>query len=304
MRVGTNMALYFYARDDKNMMDDCEIIRRLKEIGFETIDYVFTEMTRPEYILRGDDWQYRVDRVADALAKYGMKASQVHLPFVGKGVRKWDDRFQVSGFVDFYEESMRRAYLAAEMLQAPWAVAHCEINTMSYYTSAYALNYNRNYFDPYVELGIKHGVGTAFENMFQGVLSWQRVRYCACYEELIEFVDSYQDSRVGICWDFGHANVMHVDQSVALREVGKRLKCVHVDDNLGENDQHLLPFMGNVDWPAIMPVLKEIGYEGDLSLETGPITKKAPRALQPSYVKAAYDSICYLRKLTGLEEKA
>ena len=72
---------------------------------------------------------------------------------------------------------------------------------------------------------------------------------------------------MGICWDFGHANLMGIDQREALRVMGKRLKATHVADNSGKLDDHILPFQGNVNWRSILPVLSEIGYEGDLTFE-------------------------------------
>ena len=92
--------------------------------------------------------------------------------------------------------------------------------------------------------------------------------YCQHYDELIELVDSYNDPMVAVCWDTGHANGMKFDQARAIRTIGKRLKNLHINDNHNCNrDEHLLPFMGTVDWPAVMKALADIDYEGDLTLE-------------------------------------
>jgi sugar phosphate isomerase/epimerase len=94
--------------------------------------------------------------------------------------------------------------------------------------------------------------------------------YCSAADELCELVDALKDPRVGICWDFGHGNLNKLDQEKSLRAIGKRLKALHVDDNHGWADEHLLPFQGNVPWTALMPVLREIGYEGDMTMEVSP----------------------------------
>jgi sugar phosphate isomerase/epimerase len=52
-----------------------------------------------------------------------------------------------------------------------------------------------------------------------------------------------------------------------IRSLGSRLKCVHIDDNMGVLDEHLIPFRGNIRWEAVIPVLKEINFPGVLDLE-------------------------------------
>ena len=69
---------------------------------------------------------------------------------------------------------------------------------------------------------------------------------------------------------------MGIDQREALRVMGKRLKATHVADNSGKLDDHILPFQGNVNWRSILPVLSEIGYEGDLTFEIHNSTSRLP----------------------------
>ena len=58
--------------------------------------------------------------------------------------------------------------------------------------------------------------------------------------------------------------------------MGKRLKATHVADTSGKLDDHILPFQGNVNWRSILPVLSEIGYEGDLTFEIHNSTSRLP----------------------------
>ena len=62
--------------------------------------------------------------------------------------------------------------------------------------------------------------------------------------------------------------------------VGSRLKALHVNDNAGGRpDEHLPPYMGSVDWDSHIPVLKEIGYDGDFNYEVLP--RRVPEELIP-----------------------
>jgi sugar phosphate isomerase/epimerase len=73
-----------------------------------------------------------------------------------------------------------------------------------------------------------------------------------------------------MCIDTGHANNSGVHVPSFIRLAGDRLKCTHVNDNLGDKDTHLPPFMGTVDWRGVMSALRELGYDGDFSCEIGP----------------------------------
>ena len=102
-------------------------------------------------------------------------------------------------------------------------------------------------------------------------------------DELIELVDSFGSPAAGICWDFGHAHSVYRDQAKALRKIGHRLKATHVQDNRGNLDGHLIPFIGgNIRWEEIMPALVEIGYTGDFIFETHRFTQNLPEALRAS----------------------
>lgn len=110
-------------------------------------------------------------------------------------------------------------------------------------------------------------------------------------------VDSFHDKKVGICWDFGHTNEQKLNQQVALRAIGHRLKNLHINDNSGIRDEHLLPFLGTINWNDIIPVLAEIDYDGDLTFETGMMTRHAAREIQDAYIDATVACSKYLLKI-------
>ena len=147
------------------------------------------------------------------------------------------------------------------------------------------------------------GCGIAIENMadsYGGPKNPHRRpggSYCSTHVELCELVDSFHVDNVGICWDFGHAALMGIDQREALRYMGKRLKATHVADNNGMKDDHILPFQGSLDWRSILPVLGEIGYEGDLTYEIHSSTSRLPDELVDPMAKMCHDVGRYLLSL-------
>ena len=297
MKCGSRHNIFRVASDDNRKGTVAEAIKLLHDAGFATIDLGLGNIGDEDFVLAGDDWERKVDELGNEAAKYGMDFCQLHLPFQQKGSEETDPRFKVPGFKELFEQTMERSLILGGKLGIPWAVEHCMSPVGIRSDAEAAARFNHEYFDKYVDLAVKNGIGIAFENMVQCSLDGAKVRYTGDYRDLIDFVDSYNDPMVQICWDFGHANICGFDQKVALRKVGKRLKCVHIDDNLGTADHHLLPFAGNINWYEIMPVLAEIGYEGECNLEAPKQFHHAPREMHPELAKYAFHVCDYLRRL-------
>lgn len=278
---------------DAPALTPVELVKRYSELGFDCMDL---GCNVPAYLM-DEDWERQIDEIGEAAARHGITFSQLHLPFHKNACEELDPRFQTPGFREDFFLSMKRAYLAGERLGIPWAVAHVVTVQDNGFCRKDTFDYNHRYYDEYVEFGIRHGVGTAFENLCKVNTPHQKHRYCGHQDDLIEFVDSFADPMVGICWDFGHAQVSGLNQSIALRQVGSRLKCVHIHDNLGVNDSHLIPFTGVINWHEIVEVLAEIGYTGVLSMEPGGRAVNVPRAMQEQFAKCAYASCDQLRKM-------
>lgn len=146
----------------------------------------------------------------------------------------------------------------------------------------------------YNEIAKEVGIGLALENLpvFPDL---QHMRfYSHNYEDLCELVDSLGDENITVCWDFGHAHLTNFDHAKGLRFVGKRLSCTHVHNNFRDDDRHLHPSLGTMDWKGLMPVLREIGYEGPLTAEVT-YTEDTP-ALE-SFVAHCYECMAYLEGL-------
>jgi sugar phosphate isomerase/epimerase len=78
--------------------------------------------------------------------------------------------------------------------------------------------------------------------------------------------------RAGFHLDVGHAHLGRrpdePNRAAALVEAfGERLAHVHVHDNLGVDDLHLPLGAGSVDWPEIVHVLRQAGYDSTVTIE-------------------------------------
>lgn len=296
MRISTNTASCMTSYGKKGLITDLEAIRKLQEAGFDTIDISFVFPTYPEFILRADDWKDRIEHLAEEIRTLGVTLNQCHLPFGNT----WEKGFRSNGFGEIFDECTRRGIIAAGILKIPNAVIHPmtfpELNN----EGKACMEANHAYYDEFVELAVKHNVRLVYENMPPFANHDQMaMRYCQHYEQLAELVDSYHDERVGICWDTGHANLNYFDQERALKYLGKRVKALHIHDNHRNlMDEHLSPYLGDIDWRKIMRTLVEIGYEGDLTYEAGQVGKHAPAGdFQNIYLRMVYENACAMRNV-------
>ena len=115
-------------------------------------------------------------------------------------------------------------------------------------------------------------------------------------DDLLYIIERIGSSKFGICLDTGHLNLTDKNQREFILKAGDKLKALHIADNDGNTDQHLMPFnRGKVDFPEIIKALKEIKYNGIFNLEI-PGEKSIPLELRDAkieYIKAFYQ---YLMK--------
>ena len=104
-----------------------------------------------------------------------------------------------------------------------------------------------------------------------------------CLENLLGFTESSSDilrivnaldsENFGVCLDTGHLNIarhkgLKETQREFMLNAGKHLSALHIADNEGERDQHMMPFgRGNVDFREVMTTALEIGYDGLFNYE-------------------------------------
>ena len=71
----------------------------------------------------------------------------------------------------------------------------------------------------------------------------------------------------GWCYDTGHANIMGHAADIVTR-CACAPRSLHLQDNHGSWDDHLIPGEGDIDWAMLTRALRDVGYSGGLSFET------------------------------------
>jgi sugar phosphate isomerase/epimerase len=223
------------------------------------------------------------EKTRDAAEKCGIVINQTHGDALNN--MQWDDwdHERQKGFT----ERNICCLEATKTLGAKWMVVHpLNLAHAGLYSVLENKEANLRYLAPLIEHAKKIGIGIAVENMVDHRRN--KRRYCGgdpC--ELLDLVDTINDSAVGICIDTGHANQAGVDVADYIKLVGKRLKATHIDDNYTDEDTHLLPFYGNINWAGVGKALHEIGYDGDFGFEL--CFAQIPKSSQLPWLKFIYN---------------
>ena len=205
--------------------------------------------------------------------KVGIAFGQIHTPFPAfvPGHPEQDGKMI---------EVTKLSLEIAEVLGAPYAVVHPITETRG---SDDYFDVNMKFYGSLAETAKKTGVGICLENMFRGYRTGKLVESaCSSPKDAIRLIDALNEkygSVFSFCLDVGHAHINGYDPADYVRSLGGRLTALHIQDNDGLNDHHVIPFLHNIDWDPFCKALKETGYTGSFNLETDGFTYKFPPEL-------------------------
>ncbi|MEX2261128.1 MAG: sugar phosphate isomerase/epimerase [Bryobacteraceae bacterium] len=116
--------------------------------------------------------------------------------------------------------------------------------------------------------------------------------------DVLRFCDEIDHPNVGILFDTFHANIEEKDIAAGYRTVGRRLKHVHTC----ENDRGI-PGSGHVEWDSVFQALKDVNYDGWLTIESfgfalGELSAAASiwRDIAPTPESIAFEGIQFLKR--------
>ena len=245
-------------------------VDRLARLGYEGIDmgfdYWIYDETSP--FLQNDylEWARGLKNRADAA---GIVYTHAHAP----GEADADDMVE-------------RSIKAAAALGARYLVVHPiwhEKNGKTIESKLRFLDVNAKAIKKWLPLAKESGVVLLSENILWGASADPR--------NIAKLVKAVNSPWFGWCFDVGHAHCCGYESNV-LKECVTVPLSLHIQDNDGSGDGHLIPGDGTIDWTAFVKTLHEIGYLGDCVLEAHHQSLEAP--------DAARDAI--LARLRGVAE--
>jgi sugar phosphate isomerase/epimerase len=212
------------------------IIQLIKNAGY---NYVMT-WWGDEFI----DTQGPKEKKPDIIRENGLKLENVHFPFAGIN-SIWENSLEghelFQKFISYIDD--------CNTYEIPTAIMH--VTSGNNPPPFNQLGLDR--FKRIIEQAENKGVFIALENLRK--------------PEYLEFIFNNIDSNnLKFCYDSGHQNCFTPDIDY-LAKYGDKLIALHLHDNDGSSDQHLLPFNGSINWKNIMEKLRKINYKGSLALE-------------------------------------
>ena len=104
---------------------------------------------------------------------------------------------------------------------------------------------------------------------------------------LVQFLHETHLHDLKFCFDSGHA---HIEGGVApgLDTMRANTVFAHLHDNRGDKDEHLLPFEGSIDWPALLESLASAPAPLPVVLE---LKEQAPHQPSLDHIRQTFDKL-------------
>lgn len=286
-------------------------IERLSFCGFKNLDFNFLDMciNKNSDFLKQNylDWIKECKKVGDIC---GVKFVQAHAPC--------ESVYDVHNY-DLLVELCIKAIKGCSILGIPWMVYHPIVDCRERFNSSDDLfDFNIKFFNRLLPYAKEYNVGIAIEDIAPFIADRSISNLT---DDLINLIDTLDSPYVGACWDVGHANICAVvkgaehiaRQSEQIIKLGERLKCTHIHDNNAQRaaslgfkmdsdpnkiqwnnvcafDEHIQPFMGDIDWQDVIKGLDSIDYSHYFTYEAHHAANTVPESL-------VNEGLIHLRKI-------
>lgn len=203
--------------------------------------------------------------------RLGLEISYVHLPY-GDANSLWTEQG------DVFERQILDGLNDCAALEIPTAVLHVT---------------RRHNLPPVCEIGlhrlqriVEHAERLGVELALENLQSPEYMDY------LLERIPS---PKLGFCFDSGHWNFFTPERDY-LTQYGGRLMTVHLHDNYGDADAHMLPYDGKIHWDQVGASLGATSYRGPVLLEVR--CREDDPLTPPEFLEKAYRAASRLAETT------
>ncbi len=229
------------------------LFQNLKEEGISSIE-LFSQKPHCDIL------QIRHQKILEFAEKtLGITINSIHLPIYFNRSKELQDRKKISLCIsdnNIRLNSLReieRHIEAAGSLGIPIVVMHSGIEN----DTESEINYLIESLIYLNEIARRNEVMIAIENHTTKFVT---------IKLLIELISKVDSDLLGICLDIGHSNIFS-NYISDLNEARRYLFSLHLHDNNGEEDEHLMPFEGSIDFDYIIGFLRTSKFQGVVTLE-------------------------------------
>ena len=258
MKIGVCVKLY---PGDYIRFGD-EKFAKIKSHGFDCVDYDMANTEKGIYLLTDSELEAFLQKERANAEKAGIEISQVHGPWRSPRDLLEEDRQERF-------EKMSKSIRATAKLGCPYWVIHplmpYTIRDIGTGHEQDTWDINLNFFTRLAAVAEECNVTICLENMPFPLFS------IATPQKLQQLVQQIGHPNVQMCLDTGHVSIFpELSVGDCIRQIAPNLRVLHVHDNDGTKDQHLWPKAGIIHWPDFTAALKDIQFQGVLSLEVSP----------------------------------
>ena len=279
MKFGVNLLLWTANFD----LSHLPLLPRIREAGFDGVEV-------PMY--KGRD--FAVAALREGLADTGMECTICSVLVEGLSLTSDDAGVRAKAVEQLRENIATTAEVGARIIAGPM------YSPVGYMTGRRrTADEWRRAVECWQELGpwlAQHEVVAAIEplNRFE-------TYFLNTAEDSARFCDEVGHPNVGILFDTFHANIEEKSIADGYRRVARHLKHVHTCEN-----HRGTPGSGHVEWAEVFAAIREIGYDGWLTIES--FASNLPeiaaaaaiwRDLAAMPEAVAFDGIGFLKKMTA-----
>ncbi len=284
-----------------------EAFRYIKACGFDTLDYNIDHTIPVQNIVDGTLTDFydaelpelleRYRSVKEAKDRHGIHFGQAHAPFP----LHVEGREDVN---DYLIMAIGKICAILQYLDCPALVVHpCCCADKEREKEVNLAMYRRM-----IPFGKQYGVKLCLENLFRTENGRAVASACSEAAEAVWYIDTLNaeagEEIFGFCFDVGHAKITGRNIRQELRTLGHRLTILHIHENDGLWDRHLIPYTqdgggagaSREDWEGMIQGLRDIQYQGTLNFETFAANDRFPKELLPAAIRFTAEIGTYFRK--------
>lgn len=236
-------------------------IRYVHEAGFKYIDLSMYTITESDELFCGNGWCDEVKRIKEYADENGICFVQAHSPDTNfyngeqayrEAVDKTVRSIEICGMLGIKSTVVHSGYKVGNWDKELWFAENREFCKRLFYSME------------------KWNVNVLCENTTKANMNGGY--FLLDGSDMSDFVKYVDHPLFHACWDTGHANIEGA-QYDHIMAIGDDLYALHINDNRGVQDEHIIPYCGTVNMDEIMHALLDIGYNGAFTFEASALLR-------------------------------
>lgn len=244
-------------------------IKNVCDAGFKYVDLSLYSINENDSLLCNDNWKEEVEKIKKFTEKNGVEFVQAHSPDTNFFKSEEDYAYAL-------EKTVRSIEICG-MLGIKNTVVHSGYQPGLWDKKQWFYE-NKKFYEKLLLEAEKYNVNILCENTTKANMN--DGYFLITGFDMREFVEYVNHPLFHACWDTGHANIEGTQYN-EIKIIGDELYGVHINDNRGSEDEHLIPFFGTVNMDDVMNGLIDINYKGVFTFEAGSVLKFNDNWLNP-----------------------